>query len=106
MSAKVLTERDFPAALNERFRPAITKLRCPSCGSRSFNLTEIVAAETTWEVSNGRLNREAGIHEFGQPQSVFGDCGCGHWWNVRCANLIDSVVTELDTETLAPLQTV
>ena len=98
-----LTMKDFPEAMNGRFAPAVTALRCPKCRSGSFDLIEVIDAMTAWKVINGRLNREDGIHEFGNPTNVRAECSCGHRWKVRGATTVTQVVTDLDPDTLQPV---
>ena len=98
-----LTEKDFPEAMNGRFAPSVTALRCPKCRSRSFELIEVIDASTAWRVVNGRLNREDGFHEFGNPICVLAECSCGHHWKVRRATTVIQVVTDLDPKTLHPV---
>jgi hypothetical protein len=97
-----LSRPDFPAAFNGRFKPALTRLRCPICRSASSHLTEVIDATTTWSVVDGKLNVQDGVHEPGYPQRVQGDCGCGHRWTIRGARSINGAITELDPETLQP----
>ena len=63
-------------------------------------------AFTEFEVIDGRLNREAGIHNFGGwIGKLFGKClKCHHTWNFRNnAGQIDEIITELDPKTLKPI---
>lgn len=102
---EMLSKRDFPEALNGHFKPALTHCRCPKCKSQNLTLTESIEAETTFEVREGRLNRQAGIHNFGNfIGSLRGSCtACGHKWRIRKATQIIDVTTELNAETLKPL---
>lgn len=102
----MLTEKDFPEAFNGQFRPALTKSRCPRCGSKTLTITESIEAFTEFQVIDGRLNRDGGIHEFGGwIGRLVGRCGkCDHTWSFRRgATQIEDVVTELDPETFRPL---
>ena len=102
----MLTEKDFPESMNGNFRPALTNCRCPKCGSRTIVITETIEAMTAFQVVDGRLNREDGIHDFGGwIGRLIGDCSkCGHGWKFRRgATQIEDVVTELDPETFRPL---
>ena len=100
-----LKRSDFPTAFNGGFRPAITKVRCPKCRSRNLALTEQVEAFTTFEVKDGRLNREDGIHELGNfIGGLTAKCQeCGHDWRIRGAGHIEDACTELDPFTFKPL---
>lgn len=100
----VYLRADFPAAFNGMFQPAITKVRCPKCGSKDLVLTEKVDATTTWSVVGGKLNRQDGIHDVGGCSGVDGECSrCRHGWSLRNAIQITDVVTELHHETFEPL---
>lgn len=97
---------DFPVAFNGNFRPALTKCKCPICGSKTLFITETIEAFTEFEVINGKLNREAGINDFGGwIGKLMGTCAlCGHTWKFRNrATQIEDVVTELDPQTFEPL---
>lgn len=101
-----MKQSDFPEAFNGEFKPALTKLRCPKCRSNTISLIEFVEASTAFEVVNGKLNREAGIHELGGfIGPMVGECrGCNHRWKLRGrVSNIEMVVTELDPETFKPL---
>lgn len=100
-----LTREDFPQAMNGQFDPALTRCRCPKCGSGNLLLTESIEAFTEFEVREGRLNRQAGVHEFGSYYALHAKCdGCGHGWRVKKAQQIIDVITELDPKTLEPIQ--
>jgi hypothetical protein len=100
-----MRREDFPVAFNGGFRPAVTKIRCPKCRCKNIQLTEFVEASTTFQVTDGKLNREDGIHELGNfIGRMAGKCdGCGHLWALRKASEIETVVTELDPKTFRPL---
>lgn len=105
MLKKRLTRQDFPEAFNGRFAPATTNRRCPKCGSRNLTLTEQIEAFTSWEVRDGRLNRQGGIHEFGGAVGLWGECSeCEHHWRVKGAIQIVDVATDLDPETIKTLE--
>lgn len=97
-----LTRADFPTAFNGGFRPALTLRRCPQCRSRTISLTEFVSASTTFEVAEGLINREGGIHEFGDfVGNVRGECRkCAHTWTLKGASNLDHVVKDLDRDTI------
>lgn len=100
-----LSRSDFPEAFNGGFSPAVTTLRCPKCSSREFELTESMEALTTFEVRNGLVNRQAGIHEFGSYFALNGRCNaCFHSWKIRKAIQIDDALVELDPETFKPVR--
>ena len=101
-----LKRSDFPEAFNGQFRPALTDCRCPKCGSKTLTITETIEAFTEFQVVDGRLNREDGVHEFGGwIGRLIGHCSkCDHGWKFRRkATQIEDVVTELDPETFRPL---
>lgn len=97
---------DFPRAMNGGFRPATTALRCPKCRKRDLSLTESIEATTSWYVNGGLLNREDGIHELGGfIGRLSAQCAhCDHRWHPRGATMITDVVTELDPQTLEPVE--
>lgn len=98
------TESDFPEAFNGQFRPAISKIKCPKCRSKDLEITETMEAFTSFQVVDGRLNREGGIHEFGSWIGVSARCDrCDHHWKPRRAFMITDVVTELDPESFEAL---
>lgn len=103
MQQQPLSRNNFPEALNGGFAPATTRCRCPKCGCGNLMLTESIEAFTEFEVKDGRLNRQAGVHEFGSYFALHAKCdGCGHRWRVKKAQQITDVVTELDPKTLKP----
>lgn len=100
-----LTERDFPFQMHGPFRPAITRCRCPRCGSTTLELTERSIATTSWEVRDGKLNLQAGFHEPGEVLSVGAQCTqCSHRWTLRSVLQITNAVTMLDPETFQPIE--
>ena len=104
MKTVVRSIRDFPPAFNGRFAPAVTRIRCPRCKSRTLQLTETIEATTSWDVVNGALNMQGGIHEFGGAISLHATCcRCGHLWRPRGAIQVTCVTTDLDPETLQPI---
>ena len=101
----MLAKSDFPKAFNEQFSPAITRCRCPKCKSGNLLLIESLEASTAFEVRNGRLNRQAGIHEFGSFFALNAKCDdCGHGWRVKKSIQITDVVTDLDPKTFEPIE--
>lgn len=94
----------FPEHLAEPFRPAVTAIQCPACKSKSLTLTESGVLNTTWTVSEGKLNRSAGNHEPGTILQVTGKCDvCGHTWRLRRARQITDCVLELNPATFKPI---
>lgn len=100
-----LTKADFPQALSDLFRPALTKYKCPKCKSVDFELVETSEAYTFFRVAGSKLNLEDGIHEPGHIISLHGRClRCGHCWKVKKAMQITDAITELDPNTFRPLE--
>lgn len=100
-----MQKSDFPEAWNDEFRPAVTKLRCPRCRSKSIDLTEYVEASTTFTVVDGKLNRSQGMHDLGNfTGRMTGHCrSCHHGWTLKGAGNIDMVAVELHPTTFEPL---
>lgn len=84
-----------PAADDPSGGAVTTKLKCPKCGSRNFMAVETIEGVTEFQVSNGVVDRENGIHEFGAYVRLEARClGCLHRWKVRNAIQIDNIVEE------------
>jgi len=76
-------------------RPATTKIRCPKCRSRTFTFVESGEWTSSFEVTDGRLDRAEGYHEPGCMLRLEAQCPCGHHWKVRGAIQITDAVTEI-----------
>lgn len=105
MVETTLSRRDFPEHNDEPFRPAVTEVRCPKCRSADLMLVETLEAGTQWAVRDGRLNRQAGYHEFGAALRVEARCDkCGHGWRLKKVQQISDCVKELDPKTFEPIE--
>jgi len=62
-------------------------MRCPKCGSSSFDLTEVFEEVETREVVNGVVAKEAIDHQPGGLLSASCTCRCGHHWTPRRASV-------------------
>lgn len=78
-------------------RPAVTRLRCPSCRSGNLFLVESASWNTEWKVIDGKFDRSDGISN---PQSIDrldASCrDCDHHWKPRGAWQIDDVCEEIE----------
>ena len=70
-----------------------SKVKCPKCGNKSnLKLHEIWSGHTiTWEVEDGKFDRNDGSLEHGDAYKVQAECKCGHGWTLRKALQIDDV---------------
>ena len=70
-----------------------TKAKCPKCGSTDLQITEVWEGHTiTWEQIDGKMDRNEGNMEVGDPYKVQGLCNCGHRWTLRNAFQIDDIL--------------
>ena len=72
-----------------------SKVKCPKCGNKSdFTLVEVWTDHTiSWEVIDGKFDRNDGNLEMGDAYKVQSTCSkCGHAWTNRGAQQIDDVV--------------
>jgi predicted nucleic-acid-binding Zn-ribbon protein len=72
----------------------LTKVKCPKCKSANINLIEVWSGATiTWEVADGKFDRNYGNLESGDPYKVEAKCSnCGHQWRVRGAIQITDII--------------
>lgn len=70
-----------------------TKVKCPKCKSTNLTLNEVWDGHgITWEQIDGKIERQQGILEPGDPYKVHAECDqCRHRWTVRGALQIDDV---------------
>jgi hypothetical protein len=68
-------------------------IKCPKCKSIPRFLIELWRAHTIkWVVIDGKIDRDDGALEPGEPYAVECLCGCGHEWKVRKVQQIDDVL--------------
>lgn len=70
-----------------------TKAKCPKCKSRNLSINECWKGHTvTWEQQDGKIDRNNGVLETGDPYKLEGHCrNCGHWWRIRGLQITDII---------------
>jgi hypothetical protein len=71
-----------------------SKVKCPKCkNKKELTLIEVWEGHTiSWEVEDGKFDRNDGSLEPGDAYKVQGKCNdCGHIWTIRKALQIDDV---------------
>lgn len=73
-----------------------TKAKCPKCNSINLLLTEVWGEHTIeWEQLDGKIDRNNGVLEPGDPYKVEGRCkDCGNNWTFRGVYQIDKLFKE------------
>ena len=70
-----------------------SKAKCPKCkNTKELTLIEVWKGHTiSWEVEDGKFDRNDGALEHGDAYKVEGKCKCGHQWTIRGALQISDV---------------
>ena len=74
-----------------------TKIKCPKCkNKKDFDLVEVYSGHTiTWEVLDGKFDKNDGNKEMGDPSHMEATCGdCGHRWRIRGALQVTDVTKD------------
>lgn len=76
-------------------RPATTHIRCPKCRSNNLLFIESGTWTGTWEVRDGKLDRDQGFHHPESVDRIDVKCvECDHSWKPRGAWQVDDICKE------------